>query len=110
MEGDMPRFLWEVTYSSAGAGGLLAEGGSARRDAITRMVESIGGTVESCYFALGARDLFVIGTVPDEEAAAVLAIQTAASGAARSQSVPLLTPEQVDEAVHRTAEYRPPGK
>ncbi|WP_327099593.1 GYD domain-containing protein [Nocardia vinacea] len=105
----MPRFLWEVTYTSAGASGLLAEGGSARRDAIIRMVESVGGTVESCYFALGARDLFVIGTVPDEEAAAVLAIQTAASGAARSQSVRLLTPEQVDEAVQRTAEYRPPG-
>ncbi|MET7767880.1 GYD domain-containing protein [Nocardia sp. NPDC005366] len=105
----MQRFLGEVSYSSAGASGLLVEGGKARRDAIVRMVESVGGTVESCYFALGARDLFVIGTVQDTESAAALAIRTAASGAASSHSVPLLTPEQIDDAVGRAAEYRPPG-
>lgn len=73
------------------------------------MVESIGGTVESCYFALGGRDLFVIGDVPDEVAAAALGIRTAASGAARSESVMLLTPEQIDDAVRREADYRAPG-
>lgn len=105
----MPKYLWTVTYSVEGAKGLLAEGGTARRDAITQMVESVGGTVESCYYALGSRDLFVIGEVPDEVAAATLGIRTTASGAARSESIVLLTPEQVDEAVHREAEYRAPG-
>ncbi|KAF0958097.1 GYD domain-containing protein [Rhodococcus sp. NPDC057014] len=105
----MPRYLWQVTYSPEGAKGLLSEGGTARRDAITQMVESVGGTVESCYFALGGRDLFVIGDVPDDVAAAALGIRTAASGAARSESVVLLTPEQVDDAVRRDAEYRAPG-
>ncbi|WP_109527321.1 MULTISPECIES: GYD domain-containing protein [Nocardia] len=105
----MQRFLWEVTYSSTGAGGLVEEGGAARRDAIVRAVESVGGTVESCYFALGAHDLYVTGTVPDNEAAAALAIRTAASGAASSHSIPLLTPEQVDDAVRRAPDYRPPG-
>ncbi|AWK74723.1 MULTISPECIES: GYD domain-containing protein [Rhodococcus] len=105
----MPKYLWQVTYSSEGAQGLLTEGGTARREAITRMVESIGGTVESCYFALGGRDLFVIGDVPDEVAAAALGIRTAASGAARSESVMLLTPEQIDDAVRREADYRAPG-
>lgn len=105
----MPKYLWQVTYSTQGAQGLLAEGGTARRDAITRMVESVGGTVESCHFALGGRDLFVIGEVPDEVAAAALGIQTSASGAARSESVVLLTPEQVDDAVRREADYRAPG-
>ncbi|QHE70250.1 GYD domain-containing protein [Rhodococcus sp. WAY2] len=105
----MPKYLWQVTYSSEGAQGLLTEGGTARREAITRMVESIGGTVESCYFALGGQDLFVIGDVPDEVAAAALGIRTAASGAARSESVMLLTPEQIDDAVRREADYRAPG-
>ncbi|MEU2006241.1 GYD domain-containing protein [Rhodococcus sp. NPDC019627] len=105
----MPKYLWQVTYSSEGAQGLLTEGGTARREAITRMVESIGGTVESCYFALGGRDLFVIGDVPDDVAAAALGIRTAASGAARSESVMLLTPEQIDDAVRREADYRAPG-
>jgi uncharacterized protein with GYD domain len=105
----MPRYLWRSTYSAQGAHGLLAEGGSVRRDAITSMVESLGGKVESCYFALGGRDLFVIGEVPDEVAAAALGIRTSAAGAARSESVLLLTPEQIDDAVRRDVEYRAPG-
>lgn len=105
----MTKFLWQVSYTTEGAKGLLAEGGSARRDAITRMVESVGGSVESCYFAFGGADLYVIGEVPDEVAAAALSIQTKASGAASTQSIALVSPEQVDEAVRRQAEYRPPG-
>lgn len=105
----MTKFLWQVNYTTEGAKGLLAEGGSARRDAITRMVESVGGSVESCYFALGGADLYVIGEVPDEVAAAGLSIQTKASGAASTLSIALVSPEQVDEAVRQQAEYRPPG-
>ena len=106
----MPKYLWRVAYTADGAGGLLAEGGSARRDAIRTAVESVGGTVDSCYFALGDDDLYVIGDVPDDVAAASMSIRTAASGAARTETVTLLTPEQVDEAVRRPADYRPPGR
>ncbi|NMM90101.1 GYD domain protein [Rhodococcus sp. SRB_17] len=105
----MPKYLWQVTYSTTGAAGLQKEGGSARRDAVTRMVESIGGTVESCHFALGSHDMFVIGTLPDNIAAAALSIRTAAEGAARSESITLLTPEEIDEAVNRRTDYRKPG-
>lgn len=105
----MTKYLWQVTYTAEGAKGLLSEGGTARRDAITRMVESVGGSVEACYYAFGGSDLYVLGEVPDEVAAASLSIQTAASGAAKTQSIALITPEQVDEAVRRPADYRPPG-
>ena len=105
----MPRYLWRVRYSTEGARGLLAEGGSARSDAISEMVESVGGRVEVCYFAFGPDDLVVIGEVPDEVAAAALSVRTAASGAAVSRTVPLLTPAQLDEAVARDVAYRAPG-
>jgi uncharacterized protein with GYD domain len=105
----MPKYLWQVSYTEAGAKGLLDEGGTARRDVITAMVESVGGHVEACYYAFGATDLYVIGEVPDEVAAVALSLRTAAAGGARSQTVPLLTPEQVDEATRREATYRPPG-
>ncbi|WP_067845965.1 GYD domain-containing protein [Nocardia lijiangensis] len=104
----MPKYLWRVSYSEEGARGVLAQGGSARRAAITEMVESVGGHVDACYFAFGEDDLFVIGDAPDEVSAAALAIRTAASGAAISHTVTLLTPEQVDEAVARDVTYRPP--
>ena len=106
----MPRYLWQISYTSSGAKGLLGEGGTSRRDAITEMVESVGGQVEVCYYAFGATDLYVIGELPDEVAAASLSLRTAASGAARSQTVVLLTPEQVDEATRRETTYRPPGE
>ena len=73
------------------------------------MVESVGGTVESCYFAFGEDDLFVIGEVPDDVAAAALAIRTAAVGAAVSHTAHLLTPAQVDAAVALEVTYRPPA-
>lgn len=105
----MPTYLWQVTYTAEGAKGLLSDGGSARRDAIVAMVESVGGTVESVHFALGGHDLYVLGEVPDEIAAATLELRTIASGAARSKPIELLTPEQVDEASRRDASYRAPG-
>lgn len=105
----MPKYLWKVSYTVDGVKGLLAEGGSARRDAIKSAVESVGGSVEACYYAFGADDLYVIGEVPDEVAAATLSLRTAATGAARSQTVALLTPEQIDEATRRDVDYRPPG-
>ena len=105
----MPRYLWQVNYTADGARGLLTDGGTSRRDAIVRMVESVGGTVESVHFALGGHDLYVLGEGPDEIAAATLELRTIASGAARSTPIALLTPEQVDEAARRDASYRTPG-
>lgn len=105
----MPKYLWRVSYFQDGAQGLLAQGGSARAAAITEMVESVGGSVESCHFAFGEDDLFVIGEVPDDVAAAALAIRTAAVGAAVSRTVGLLTPAQVDAAVALEVTYRPPA-
>jgi len=106
----MPRYLWQISYTISGAKGLLAEGGTSRRDAITAMVESVGGHVEVCYYAFGTTDLYVIGEVPDEVAAASLSLRTAGAGAARSQTVVLLTPEQLDEARAREVTYLPPGE
>ncbi|MFG1773818.1 GYD domain-containing protein [Nocardia salmonicida] len=105
----MPKYMWRVSYLQEGAQGLLVEGGSARRAAITEMVESVGGRVEACYFAFGEDDLVVIGDVPDDVSAAALAIRTAAAGAAVSHTVGLLTAEQIDEAVAREVTYRPPA-
>jgi uncharacterized protein with GYD domain len=106
----MPRYLWQISYTANGAKGLLREGGTSRRKAITDSVESVGGHVEVCYYAFGGTDLYVIGELPDEVAAASLSMRTAAAGAAQSTTVVLLTPEQVDEATRREASYRPPGE
>ena len=57
---DMPKFLIQGSYTSEGAKGLMAEGGSARLAAGTAACESVGGTVESFYFAYGDTDVIGI--------------------------------------------------
>ena len=51
----MPKYLAKASYSLEGLKGLINEGGSARRDAITTAINSVGGTVESLYFAFRRR-------------------------------------------------------
>jgi uncharacterized protein with GYD domain len=105
----MPKYLWQVSYTTEGAIGLAAEGGTGRRAAIEEMLNSVGGTLEAFYYAFGSDDLIVIADVPDNVSVAALSLRTATGGAARSRTTVLLTPEEVDEAARRTVEYRPPG-
>jgi uncharacterized protein with GYD domain len=105
----MPKYLWQVSYTTEGAKGLAAEGGTGRRAAIEEMLKSVGGTLEAFYYAFGSDDLIVIADVPDNVSVAALSLRTATGGAARSRTTVLLTPEEVDEAARRTVEYRLPG-
>ena len=105
----MPKFLVEATYTSEGVKGVQQAGGSSRRDAVAKTVESVGGTLESFHFGFGHHDAYVIVDVPDNEAAAAVAITVGASGGARVHTVVLLTPEQVDAAAKLSVTYTPPG-
>ncbi len=105
----MPKFLIEASLTTEGVKGLQSEGGSVRREAVARAMESVGGRLESFHFGFGDHDVFVIGDFPDNESAAAMALAVNSSGAVTTRTVVLLTPEQVDEAVKRSVEYRAPG-
>ena len=47
----MPKLLVNASYTAEGAKGLLAQGGTARVEASRAAIESVGGTMESFYFA-----------------------------------------------------------
>lgn len=105
----MPKYLVAGSYTREGVAGILAKGGSSRRDAAAAAVSSLGGQLEWLYFAFGDRDIVLIVDVPNDEAAAAVSMTVNASGAVTIKTTPLLTPEQVDEAARRSVEYRPPG-
>jgi uncharacterized protein with GYD domain len=105
----MPKYLIEGSYSAQGAEGVRTKGGSARRDAVAEMVSGMGGEMESFYFAFGASDVYVTVDVPDNEAAAAVALAVNATGGIAIKTVVLLTPEEVDAAAERSVNYRPPG-
>ena len=105
----MPRYLIEASYTLEGLKGIMKTGGTARRAAVQQAVESVGGKFEVQYFALGDYDAFVIVDLPDHVSAAAIALAVTASGAARTKSTVLLTPEEVDQAVKKQVKYRPPN-
>jgi uncharacterized protein with GYD domain len=105
----MPKYLFKASYTTAGAAGLLKDGGSGRKAAVEALVASVGGSVESMYWALGSDDFLLVADVPDAAAAASASLTVGASGAARVETVQLLTAADVDEAVKGRVEYRPPG-
>lgn len=105
----MPKFLFEVSYTRDGIKGVQSAGGSSRRDAVAQLAESVGGQLESFYFAFGDRDAYVIVDLPDNETATAVALTVNAAGGATVRTVVLSTPDDVDAAAKRSVEYRPPG-
>lgn len=99
----------KVLYTTEGARGLLAEGGTARRAATQKLIESIGGKVEAFYFAYGEDDAYVITDVPDATSGLAVSLAVNASGAVRLSTIPLITPEEVDVACKKSVPYRAPG-
>ena len=106
----MPKYLFEARYSPEGAIGLAKEGGTARRDAVKKHLEDVGGKLESMYFALGEIDCFVIVDLPDNVSAAALSLAVNESGLIASRTTVLLTPEEMDQAGKKKVHFRAPGK
>jgi uncharacterized protein with GYD domain len=106
----MPKYLIQASYTREGVEGVRSEGGSSRRDVVADTARSLGGQLESFYFAFGDHDAFVIADLPDNEAAAAVALTVNAAGGAAVKTTVLLAPEQIDEAAKRSVEYRPPGR
>ena len=105
----MPKYLVEASYTVDGVKGVQSAGGSSRRDAIAALAESVGGQLESFYFAFGDRDVYTVVDLPDNESATAVALTVNASGAVKVRTTVLVTPEEVDAAAKRSVEYRAPG-
>jgi uncharacterized protein with GYD domain len=106
----MPKYMFEISYTTEGTKGLLKDGGSKRRAAGTAAMKSLGGTVEAFYFTFGENDVIAIVDMPDAQSAAAASLALAASGAVTGKTTVLLTPEDIDAAVKKTPTYTPPGQ
>jgi uncharacterized protein with GYD domain len=105
----MPKYLVEARYTAEGAKGLLREGGSGRRAAVAKAVESAGGKLEAIYFAFGDVDVYIIIDLPDNISAAAVSLAANQSGFITSKTIVLMTPEEMDQATKKTIGFRSPG-
>jgi uncharacterized protein with GYD domain len=105
----MPKFLIKAAYTAEGARGLLKEGGTKRRAAVQKVIESVGGKLDAFYYAYGEHDAFIIADVPDAMSGVAISLAVNASGAVRLSTLPLITPEELDAAAKKSVEYKAPG-
>src|SRR5215468_4670321 len=56
----MPKYLFQGSYSQEGLKGVLKEGGSKRREAAEQLIKGTGGRLEAYDYAFGSDDFVII--------------------------------------------------
>ena len=105
----MPKYLFEGSYTVDGIKGVLKEGGTGRREAVSAALKGMGGKVDAMYFAFGATDVYVIVDAPDNVTAAALAMGISSTGTVGVKTTVLLTVEEIYQAGKKTLSFRPAG-
>jgi len=105
----MAKYLLKASYTTDGVKGVMKDGGSGRRAAVEETVRGLGGSLETFYFAFGDTDAYVVVDLPDNATATAISLVVNAAGGAQVTTIPLITPEEADEAAKKSVEYRPPG-
>ena len=106
----MPKYLIQASYTIEGTKGVLKDGGTKRRTAVSVLMKQLGGRVETFYYAFGDTDVYVIVEAPDNVTAAAVSLAITASGAVSLKTTPLLSPDEIDQATKKSVTYRPPGR
>ena len=105
----MAKYMFQARYTAEGAKGVVRDGGTGRRAAVEKACVAAGGSLESMYYAFGGVDAYVIADLPNNMAAAALALAVNQAGGASTNTVVLMTVAEVDDAAKKSIAYRPPG-
>jgi uncharacterized protein with GYD domain len=107
----MPHYMLRASYTTDALATLVNQP-EDRTAVVTSLIESLGGSVDAFYYALGDDDLFLIIDVPDNVTAAAAAMAAAAGGAVRNiTTTALFTPAEIVDAFTKAgaANYSPPS-
>jgi uncharacterized protein with GYD domain len=110
----MPRYISFGKYTQAALAGVRKDGYASRTLVLERLVDSLGGELQSVYFPTsGEWDLITIQDLPDSKAAFALWTFAGSIGVVeRSQVVELLTADEADTAIGRSGPiiFQAPGR
>ena len=107
----MGMYLGRFSYTPDAVRALIA-GPEDRTKVAAAAVESLGGTLHGFWYAFGEFDGYYLYELPDDTAAAALALRIGSGGAlSKHETIPLMTVEQGIEAFRKAsgASYAPPG-
>jgi uncharacterized protein with GYD domain len=106
----MTRYLFQVAYTPE-AWAAQIKSPQNRLEQIRPAVESLGGKLESMYYAFGEYDVVALADFPDDVSAAAFSLSASAGGAIKSiRTTPLMMVEDGMNAMKKAAGsgYRPP--
>ena len=106
----MPYYLVQAAYKDTAARALIAHPQS-RTEIVRKSCESLGGQLHSLFFAFGEYDVVAILDLPDNKAAAALALGIGATGAlSKYRTTVLMTQDEAIDAMHKAGDisYIPP--
>jgi len=106
----MAKYLVQANYVGEGIKGLLKEGGSNRVETVKNLVASMGGSVETIYYAFGEYDIYGIIDMPDHSTMSAFSLAVNATGMVAVKTTVLMSPEDIDESTKKVPDYRPPGQ
>lgn len=104
----MPKFLSRVSLGPEAVRLVRKEKAAARRAAVQKLIEAAGGKLEALYFAYGQDDVIIISDLPDATASVAISLVANSHGNAHVSLTPLITVEQMDQAVDRAASLPSP--
>jgi uncharacterized protein with GYD domain len=107
----MSKYLVRVSFKSEGIRQVLTKAkASGLRGAVGKLVEAAGGKLEAWYFAFGEDDVIALLELPDNVAAASLSVAANAAGFINLHVTPLLTVDEMDKAIEKSAGLPVPGR
>src|SRR6266403_949550 len=102
----MPKYLIQATYTPEGLKGLHKDKASGRRTPVMRAIKPLRGKLGTVHFAWGRDDVIAILDLPDNVSASALSLAISASGLVRTRTTPLLTVEEVDQALQKNVQFK----
>jgi uncharacterized protein with GYD domain len=107
----MPKFLIQVSMHKEGIRDVLSKAkGTGLRAAVSKFAESAGGKLDAYYFAFGQHDVVGIVDFPDNVSAAAVSVAANGAGMVDLAMTPLITPEEMDQAVEKSRTLAVPGQ
>mgnify|MGYP001212060073 CR=1 FL=1 len=103
------KYLIHAKYSASGVSGVLKSGGTARKNAVEKMLNDLGGKLESFYYTINPDIAYAICEVKDDISGAAMSMHVDATGMVDISVIPLLSPEEIDQASKLAVHYRAPG-
>jgi len=102
------RYLIRAVLTTEGMKDLQKRGATALRASVAKFVEAVGCKQESWYFDYTESTAYAFQDCPDEISNAALGAVSNAAGFARVTARPVLSAEDMDKALAKVGNARPP--